>query len=220
MRLRVNKVHFPVTTLGYGRRLGLWLQGCSIGCKGCISLDTWDADGGWDVDVMDVREWCDARWSQGIDGITISGGEPFEQPQALAALLDVLNEWRCGIDAPFDTLCYSGMPRRRLEQRHPEILDLLDVLIPEPYVHLGAQAGPSAARWRGSENQPIVPLTPLGRKRYGAAAEYAAQAPRMQVSVERGAVWFIGIPRSGDMARLQDRAAARGVELREVSWRA
>ena len=221
MKLRLNKMHFPVTTLGYGRRLGLWLQGCSIGCKGCVSKDTWDADGGREVDVTDVREWCEARRAQGIDGITISGGEPFEQPQALLALLDALDEWRRGIDAPFDTLCYSGMPRRRLERRYPEVLDLLDVLIPEPYVHPGAQAGSSAAgRWRGSDNQPVVPLTPLGRKRYGAAAEGAAQGPRLQVSVEQGAVWFIGIPRPGDMVRLQRQVAARGVELRGVSWRA
>ena len=221
MRLRVNKAHFPVTTLGYGRRLGLWVQGCSIGCKDCVSQDTWDAHGGWTVDVAQVLDWCDARRGEAIDGITVSGGEPFEQPQGLATLLEALDRWRRGIDAPFDMLCYSGMPLQRLERRHPEILDRLDALIPEPYVHLRARKATSTVgRWRGSDNQPIVPLSALGQERYGAASEDDPQAPRLQVSVERGAVWFIGIPQPGDMARLQQRVAAKGVVLQEPSWRA
>ena len=41
MALVVNRVHFPVTALGPGRRLGVWVQGCSIGCAGCLAHDTW-----------------------------------------------------------------------------------------------------------------------------------------------------------------------------------
>ncbi len=41
MELSLSRVHFPVTTLGPGRRLGIWFQGCSIRCPGCISADTW-----------------------------------------------------------------------------------------------------------------------------------------------------------------------------------
>ncbi len=44
MNILLNKAHFPVTVLGPGRRIGIWLQGCSIGCAGCISQDTWEAD--------------------------------------------------------------------------------------------------------------------------------------------------------------------------------
>ncbi|WP_461325238.1 4Fe-4S cluster-binding domain-containing protein [Bradyrhizobium diazoefficiens] len=41
IRISVSRIHFPVTTLGPGRRLGIWFQGCSIRCPGCISMDTW-----------------------------------------------------------------------------------------------------------------------------------------------------------------------------------
>ena len=41
MNISLSRVHFPVTTLGPGQRLGLWFQGCSIRCAGCISADTW-----------------------------------------------------------------------------------------------------------------------------------------------------------------------------------
>ena len=221
MRIRLNKAHFPVTTLGYGRRLGVWVQGCGIGCGGCVSRDTWDARGGWDVDVAEVVAWCDARRGRGIDGITVSGGEPFEQPRALAALLDALDAWRRGIERPFDVLCYSGHPLGGLRRRHADILDRLDVLIPEPYVGARAAAGGDApGRWRGSSNQPLVPLSRLGRARYGGEAPVADERPRIQVSVEHGAAWFIGIPRPGDMERLEERARARGVLLGGVSWRA
>ena len=51
MRIRVNRVARPVTVLGPGRRLGLWVQGCSIRCPGCASEDTWDPAAGRDLEV-------------------------------------------------------------------------------------------------------------------------------------------------------------------------
>ena len=220
MKIRLNKAHFPVTTLGCGRRLGVWVQGCTIGCKGCVSQDTWAAGGGWEVDVQDVVAWCDERTEGGIDGITISGGEPFEQPEALKALLQALDEWRAELEEPFDILCYSGMPLRKLERRHADILAGLDALIPEPYVERSGAGSPAADRWRGSSNQPLVPLTALGRMRYGEEPQTGKETQRMQVSVANGSVWFIGIPQPGDMERMAERARARGVELKGVSWRA
>ena len=225
MKIRLNRAHFPVTTLGYGRRLGLWVQGCGIGCRGCVSRDTWDPRGGWEADAADVPAWCDARRAHGIDGITVTGGEPFEQPRALAALLHALDAWRRTLERPFDLLCYSGLPLGALRRRHPDILALLDVLIPEPYVAARGGAGTGRAppgRWRGSSNQPLVPLTPLGRARYADAdeARHRGGAQRIQVSLAHGAVWFIGIPGPGDLDSLEERARARGVVLENVSWRA
>ena len=221
MKIRLNKAHFPVTTLGYGRRLGLWVQGCSIGCKGCVSQDTWDARGGWEVDVAEVLAWCDSSRKHEIDGITISGGEPFEQARVLKRLLDALDAWRQQLERPFDILCYSGRPLSKIKQRHADVLSLLDVLIPEPYVARRTGASdPAPGPWRGSSNQPLVPLTQLGRARYGDEAQYVEDSPRIQVSLEHGAAWFIGIPKPGDLDRLEEYARARGVVLEDVSWRA
>ena len=216
MRIRLNKAHFPVTTLGYGRRLGLWVQGCSIGCEGCVSRDTWNAADGWEANVLEVVKWCDSQRGLGIDGITISGGEPFEQPRALARLLEALDAWRQQLERPFDMLCYSGLTLARVRRCHAEILALLDVLVPEPF--LVGRGGPRPLR--GSSNQPLLPLTRLGRVRYGDDARCATGAPGIQVSVDQGAVWFIGIPKPGDMERLEERARSRGVAMGGVSWRA
>ena len=130
MKIAVNKAHFPVTVLGPGRRIGIWLQGCSIGCKGCVSQDTWARDAGREMTVAQLLSWCREVGGGALDGVTISGGEPFDQPQALAALLDGLIRWRADSAADFDILCYSGYPFARLQKAHEKLLRKLDALIP------------------------------------------------------------------------------------------
>ena len=77
----LSRLHFPVTALGPGRRIGLWVQGCSIRCAGCISLDTW-APGKGSTTVAAVAEVI-MRWIDEADGLTISGGEPLDQADAI-----------------------------------------------------------------------------------------------------------------------------------------
>jgi anaerobic ribonucleoside-triphosphate reductase activating protein len=210
--IRLNKAHFPVTVLGHGQRIGLWLQGCSIGCPGCCSVDTWAADEGQSICVESLVAWCrKATGGAPLDGITVSGGEPFEQAPALAELLARLREWTDTLGRPVDYLCYSGMPWRQVRE-HTDVLGRLDAVIPEPFVHtLPAQ------RLRGSANQQVIALTELGRARYAEAPE--GDSRRMQVQVEPGRIWMIGIPASGDLARLEKLCADRGLTLGAVSWR-
>ncbi len=215
--LEINKAHWPVTVLGPGRRIGLWVQGCSIGCKGCVSRDTWPHDASKTMTVSDIVAWCRKVSGGKLDGVTISGGEPFEQPQGLAALLDALAQWRREDKLEFDVLCYSGFPLKTLEREHAALLAKLDAVIPEPY----ADKLPLGDLWRGSANQPLVPLSALGRLRYAqyvtASADSTGKA--MQVAIEGGRVWMIGIPARGDMQRIEDLCATRGLTLSQVSWR-
>lgn len=215
--LELNKSHWPVTVLGPGRRIGLWVQGCSIHCPGCVSQDTWPRDKTKTIAVRDVLAWCRKVTGNALDGVTISGGEPFEQPSALRALLDGLIAWRRTQGLDFDILCYSGYPLRTLEKQHAQLLALLDAIIPEPYV----DGLPQGNVWRGSRNQPLVPLSDRGRVRYGPHIDEAADAggKRMQATVEGGRVWMIGIPGRGDMAAVETLCASRGLTLTEVSWR-
>lgn len=217
MKIAINKAHYPVTVLGPGTRIGIWLQGCSIRCPGCVSQDTWAADPGRQMTVAQLLTWCRKVAAGGLDGITISGGEPFDQPSALRALLDALHAWRDETGADWDILCYSGHPLARLEKRHAQVLARLDALIPEPFVH----TLPLAQLWRGSSNQPLVPLSERGRLRYAQWVDAAAgdAGRRMQLSVDGGRVWYIGIPARDDMARLEAACAEQGVRFEDVSWR-
>ena len=216
MKIQLNKAHWPVTVLGPGRRIGLWVQGCSIGCKGCVSQDTWPADPAKAIAIDDLVAWCKRVTQGAFDGVTISGGEPFDQPLALGGLLQGLRAWRRKAALDFDILCYSGYPLKTLEHKHPKTLALLDAIVPEPY----ADALPLGPVWRGSSNQPLVLLSDRGRARYAKYVSMAADADkRMQVAVEGGRVWMIGIPERGDMARVEALCASRGLELDKVSWR-
>lgn len=211
--LRVNRTHYPVTVLGHGVRAGIWVQGCTIGCSGCVSLDTWDADGGAEVDVDEVLGWLD-RVDGRVDGVTISGGEPFQQPDALGELLDGIATWRRGRPDEVDVLVYSGYPWSRLSStsRFGALLDRCDAVIAGPYVGRRNTGVPL----RGSDNQQVVTLSELGERRY----RQPRAEQRMQVEVSGGRVYCIGIPRAGDMDRLTEHLADSGVLLGDLAWRA
>lgn len=217
MKIAVNKAHFPVTVLGPGRRIGIWLQGCSIHCKGCVSQDTWDADPARETTVPKLLAWCRKVSGGAFDGITISGGEPFDQPTALGVLLDGLIRWRDDARVEFDLLCYSGNPLSTLQKRHATVLAKLDAIIPEPFV----EGLPLDRLWRGSSNQALVPLSDRGRARYASYLDAPADAfgKRIQVGIDGQRLWLVGIPARGDMASLEARCAERGIELKSVSWR-
>jgi len=193
------------------------VQGCTIGCRGCVSQDTWPQDATKTIAVRDLLAWCRRVAGDALDGITISGGEPFQQPEGLRALLDGLRAWRRTANLDFDLLCYSGYPLKTLTHKHAKLLALLDAVIPEPYVdHL-----PQGHVWRGSSNQPLVPLSERGRARYAEHVDATSDAParRMQAAIEGGRVWMIGIPGRGDMAQVEALCASRGLTLSKVSWR-
>ena len=85
------------------------------------------------------------------DGITVVGGEPFFQPQGLAALLRALK--RRGLHTAVYTGYTLEVLARREEPAVHEALRLTDLLIDGPFVRsLAADAG----RWRGSRNQRVI----------------------------------------------------------------
>lgn len=192
----------------------MWFQGCSLACSGCVARDTWAHDAGAVVAVADVVTCIvETLVAHGLDGVTISGGEPFEQPDALAALVGGVRAATAERTPEVDILVYSGLSEARVRRLYPLVLDDVDALIPEPY----AEARPSAHAWWGSGNQRLVALSDLGRRRY--ADPPRSEEAAMQLSVEDGRLWVIGVPRRGDLEKVADRAASAGVQLRGVSWR-
>lgn len=211
MELRLARVHYPITVLGPGRRVGIWFQGCSIGCSGCMSQDTWDPTLG---EAIDTGELCDlvlaARVDEGLDGVTISGGEPFQQAGALRALCaELRRRW-----SEVDILVYSGYSIGRLQRLHADVLELLDAVVAEPFV----ASRPTDLPWRGSANQELTRLSHRARDRYVEAT--SVQQPRLQVTVDEEGLWIAGIPRRGDLDRMREDLQRKGLELEEVSWTA
>jgi anaerobic ribonucleoside-triphosphate reductase activating protein len=202
--IAISRLHFPVTTLGPGRRVGIWLQGCSIRCPGCISVDTWAQDRG-KTTVSEVLEAI-AAWIPAADGFTISGGEPFDQPGALAELLAGIRD-----HSQADILVFTGHPLERIEQQLSSMSGLIDALIADPFDFRVSQT----LALRGSDNQRLVLLTPLGRGRF-AGYERPASVTDLSVDVmfdENGGVWLAGIPARDDFRRLQRVLQAAGARV-------
>lgn len=187
----ISLVHYPLHALGPGKRFGIWTQGCSIQCRGCISRHTWGQSSGERITVAKLLERIEPHLGN-CDGVTISGGEPFDQPEALAALVEALR-----MRGVTDILAYSGYSHEFLCERHPRILGQIAALIEGEFV-LGNE---SEAIWKGSDNQRLIILSRDSglRQRYGKFAAEAGQGRRMQVINSNGKVIVVGIPRQYDV---------------------
>jgi len=141
MNIYINSILFPIKTLGPGNRIGIWFQGCSIRCKGCMSKHTWEKEEKYLINIKNILEKIK---DSGLKRITISGGEPFEQPEELKELLIEIK--KLGIE---DTIIYSGLKKENILKNFPWIKELCGLLISEPF----EENKPSNFAYKGSENQ-------------------------------------------------------------------
>lgn len=158
--MKLGRILFPVKNLGPGNRMGIWVKGCSRGCKGCANPELWDNTKDADVSVNVVREAIRAIRAgdyPAIDGVTISGGEPFEQPEALRELVTLCRE-----DGLTDILVFSGYGYEELQERYPDILADIAVLVDGPYMEEQNECHPL----KGSANQGIRYLQETFRSGY------------------------------------------------------
>lgn len=136
---------------GPGFRFTLFTQGCPHNCEGCHNPETHDFNGGSE---MSPDEIIKKLLSNPLtDGITFSGGEPFEQAEGCAVIA------RAARENGLNVWAYSGYTFEELldkAERQPEVMDLLkltDVLVDGRFVL--AQRSLSL-KWRGSANQRIL----------------------------------------------------------------
>jgi anaerobic ribonucleoside-triphosphate reductase activating protein len=209
----VSRLHFPVTALGPGRRLGVWLQGCPLACPGCMSRDTWAVDGGDLVPIGDlIGMWRDAL-AAGAVGMTISGGEPLIQAEPLCRFLDAAREIPAPVEPDF--LLYTGFELDELDGFGHAVLDRVDAVITGRY-RVGE---PTTLLWRGSANQVLRPRTELGRARYTDYLEQTTDRPPIQISVDDRRLFVIGVPPAGALPVLERTLRDQGIHFQEVAWR-
>lgn len=83
------------TVNGPGIRAVVWLQGCDLRCSGCFNLSSHPFDPARDQPVEEVGCWILA--CPGVEGVTFSGGEPFQQAPELLALCEYLKARRASL---------------------------------------------------------------------------------------------------------------------------
>jgi anaerobic ribonucleoside-triphosphate reductase activating protein len=145
-RLNVHALLPRSRANGPGVRAVIWLQGCERRCPGCFNPDAQPTELRRLLTPDELWQWV--QTIEGIEGLTLSGGEPLLQAEALADFLR-----RVRAESDFSVVLYSGYLREEMETLPdgPALLALVDVLIDGPY----DQTRPAHGGIRGSENQRI-----------------------------------------------------------------
>jgi anaerobic ribonucleoside-triphosphate reductase activating protein len=139
------------TENGPGTRAVLWVQGCTLACPGCFNPDTHAMAPRTLITVADLAE--NIGQISGIEGITISGGEPFLQADALAELGRLVRRQNRGI-VIFSGFTFDQLARAK-NPRWDALLACIDLLIAGPFMQERACQLPL----RGSSNQTLHFLT-------------------------------------------------------------
>ncbi len=148
---------------GPGLRYAVFVQGCSHHCPGCHNPESQPAEGGTETTLAALL--ADIRANGLVHDVTLSGGEPFEQPEACAALAAALKREGYGI------WCYTGYLYDDLAGRTDpaitNLLDHIDVLVDGPFVESRKSL---ELKWCGSSNQRLIDVP--ATRRAGSVVEW------------------------------------------------
>ena len=140
--MRIAGVNTCSLVNGDGVRYVIFVQGCKHHCKGCQNQWSWAMDGGADIPVEMIAE--DVRKHRMIDGITLSGGDPFYQQDECVELLKLLPEYNVWI--------YTGFTYEEIAGT--ELARMADVIVDGPFIEELRCDG----KMYGSSNQRIIRL--------------------------------------------------------------
>lgn len=137
---------------GPGPRFVIWTQGCTLGCPGCCNPHLWNPAGGEGWSVADLLARIEAAQQKhgDLEGITLVGGEPFEQDAPLAELCAQVRARGLTVFA------FTGHLREALEAQGSALLEHCDLLVDGLYVEAERT---TTRRWIGSNNQRLHFLT-------------------------------------------------------------
>ena len=102
--LHIINVYPETISDGFGVRYAIYLAGCTHHCRGCHNPGSWSPVAGEPLtELILSRIVAEINDNPILDGITISGGDPFYNPFALLALLRRLKE-----ETHKNVWCYTG----------------------------------------------------------------------------------------------------------------
>ena len=187
-KVYIDLISYPLNSLGPDTRVGIWFQGCDIGCNGCISTYTWEQT---EDKLMNIDELAYKLNNFKTKKLTISGGEPFNQAKGLQKLL-------VSIRKKFDDiLIYSGYEYEYLQQNHSSILQLVDVLIDGPFL----QEEPTQKIYKGSKNQRMYIFNNNLIKLY--KKHMTKTNRKLQLHIMKNQQYILGIPDINDSKKIQ-----------------
>ena len=198
----IARVLYPVKVLGPGDRIGIWFAGCNHQCPGCSNRELWEQSPRYQTDlasVMKLIRLITDRYK--VDGFTITGGDPFFQPDALREILIALKNINP------DILVYTGLTFNEIKDTYGDILKNISVLIDGKYV----EAENHGSLLRGSDNQRILILDEAKRSLYD--RYLATQTSRIQNFSTNDGIISVGIHRPEYEERLLEISKEKGLEV-------
>lgn len=143
------------TVNGEGFRSVLFLSGCPHHCPGCHNLEMQNINYGENIsyDLLFKRI---EKVLPLIDGLTLSGGEPFMQAESLIPFVKLVKE-----KFHLSIWCYTGYTYEALCENplYQELLTYIDVLVDGPFISALKNTN---LKYRGSSNQRILKICPNG----------------------------------------------------------
>lgn len=146
---------------GLGCRTVLFVSGCRNGCKGCFQPQTWDFTYGECFDEQVQQKVLDSLKPEYIEGMTLLGGEPFEEENQ-EALLPFMKKVK-SLYPDKNVWAFTGyiydkdliLGGRKHTKDTDDLLSLIDVLVDGPFIE---EQKDITLKFRGSVNQRILDL--------------------------------------------------------------
>jgi len=159
--MNIARILYPIEVLGPGKRIGIWVAGCTRKCKGCSNPELWEQKPEYEISVEQLISLIERiSHDNEIDGFTFSGGEPLNQAGELAQLLQCIRIFST------DIIVYTGYTMEKLlEKQNTDIQTILEsiaVLIDGEYV----EELNDDTFLRGSSNQRIHIINPIYECKY------------------------------------------------------
>lgn len=157
--LRIASIVEESIVDGPGLRFVVFTQGCPHKCPGCHNPQTHNKYGGFEISIQEILERFDNH--DGLNGITISGGEPFDQGENLSKLAKEIHKRNKNV------IVYTGYTLEKLQEMEKynlgieNLLKETDLLIDGPFIMAKRSIELS---FIGSTNQRLIPLTEVGEK--------------------------------------------------------
>ncbi len=182
--LLVSHTENSTELLGPYRRFVIWVHGCCFDCEGCLAENTkYGSYTAWKIqELAETIASCD------VEGITVSGGEPFLQANALYAMLRQLQSLK-----EMGVIIYTGFTLEELRRKDDcnRLLSMTDLLIDGRYV----RELDDGRAYIGSSNQRLHYLS----DRYKTVGQvyYAAAKRRAEIKFTANQAVLIGVPSKG-----------------------
>lgn len=188
--LRIAQLIADTEAEGPGKRFAIWVQGCSLRCPGCCNPEMFADDRGTALTPAELAQRV--ADTAGIEGISVLGGEPFEQAEGVAELCRLVRAQGRSV------MVYTGYTLAELKGKQSPHVDALlaqvDLLVDGRF----EQHNPERARrWIGSRNQVLHFFTP----RYSPDEPRFSTPNTVELRFVNGQLTINGWPQAADALR-------------------